>query len=661
MTTTRKILVWWMIAIFLPMIVQTAAAAQSEQQAAATSTGLYCIQVSAFGQLSSAETAVSRLREKGCDPFYLYEDVGSKGMWYRVYVGRHTTREAAREAAGLLVEKGIVKDYILRKMDIPKEALYALNLQQMDVSTADFVSPDKSPSGPRHEAYQAPSADGEIKPVMAAAAVAEPLKAVSESDPEAAVDDAAESTIVRLSMLDAIRHSLEGNREISVVAYEPKQAQAQIENTESVYDPLLFADSTWRRDPNLDSSVIDIVTEDDGRTRAGIRKPLKTGGSISTYLESRYADLNNAAFPRTYKNIVAPTVELQQPLLNNIGSKQEQTAIKIANFQANISDAEFRLKVIDVANRVARVYWKLHLSSELIAINRANLDMAEEVYRREAERHAGGISQLLDVERARSNAQVRRSTWLRSKEEYQLAMDRLKLLLNWEEVTIDSDSLVIPVELPRTTFVEVDETSAIETALANRPEIMKARQELMIREVDTQLAAHQRLPKLDAFGRYSLSGYGDTSSDAWSDVSLNDDDAWEVGIQFEWAIGNRGADARYRKKSLGRSQAKAQLRRVQDEIKIDVKQVLHRLETISREIESNRLAKQAAEKVVEGEFTRFDIGQTSNEELLRAQDLLAATSRSLARATSEYNTASHELTRVQGLLPEGISIEQANR
>ena len=108
-------------------------------------------------------------------------------------------------------------------------------------------------------------------------------------------------------------------------------------------------------------------------------------------------------------------------------------------------------------------------------------------------------------------------------------------------------------------------------------------------------------------------------------------------------------------------QANAQLKRVKDEIKLDVKQVLHRLATARGEIEANRSAKEAAEKVVEGEFTRFDIGQTSNEELLRAQDLLAMTSRSFARAVADYNTTIQELTRAQGVLPEGVSIEEVVR
>ncbi|MDJ0912971.1 MAG: TolC family protein [Desulfobacterales bacterium] len=466
-----------------------------------------------------------------------------------------------------------------------------------------------------------------------------------------------ESNRIRLTLLDAIRYSFEGNREIKVVSYEPQKAHAQIEGAESVFDASLFADSKYRRDPNLVSSINDVVSEDDSRTQAGIRKPLTTGGTFSTYLESRYGELKNADFDRTFKHVVSPTIELQQPLLKNIGSKQEKTAIKIANFQANISDAEFRQKVNNVTNKVAVVYWKLYLFKELVAINRKNFDMAEEVHRREAERYDRGISQQLDVARARSNAQARRSTWLRSLEEYQLAMDRLKLLLNWRVLKIDSDAQIIPVETPKTTPIVVDEIEAVGKAIKNRPEVIKAQQELMIRTADQELAAHQRLPKLDAYGRYGISGYGAEYDEAWSDIAFNEDNTWEVGIQFEWPIGNRLARSRFNKTSLSRKQANAQLKRIKDGIMLDVKQVLHRLATVKGEIEANRLAKEAAEKVVEGEFARFDIGQTTNEELLRAQDLLAVTSRSYARAIADYNTAIQDLATAQGVLPDGIVME----
>jgi hypothetical protein len=37
------------------------------------------------------------------------------------------------------------------------------------------------------------------------------------------------------------------------------------------------------------------------------------------------------------------------------------------------------------------------------------------------------------------------------------------------------------------------------------------------------------------------------------------------------------------------------------------------------------------------------------------------TSRSFARAIEDYNTTIHELTRAQGILPDGVTIEEAVR
>jgi len=47
----------------------------------------------------------------------------------------------------------------------------------------------------------------------------------------------------------------------------------------------------------------------------------------------------------------------------------------------------------------------------------------------------------------------------------------------------------------------------------------------------------------------------------------------------------------------------------------------------SEEVEVTRRAKIAAEETVKGENVRFELGQTANEDLLRAQDVLAAAER----------------------------------
>ncbi len=309
-------------------------------------------------------------------------------------------------------------------------------------------------------------------------------------------------------------------------------------------------------------------------------------------------------------------------------------------------------------NRVAKVYWKLYQFKELINISRESLEMAEEVLRHEAERLDRGISQPMDVARAQTSVQQRRSTLIRSQEEYNIAMDRLKLLINWEQFRLDTELRVVPIEPPQTEPLAVDEAEVTAMALANRSEILKAKQEQMIRQADENLASHQRLPTLDAYGRYSVSGYDGDFEGAVEEVGFNDEDIWEVGVNFEIPIGNRAANARYRKKILARQQMENIIKRLEDDIRLDVKQVLHSIAAARGEIQSTRLALDAAAKVVEGESTRFDIGQTSNLELLRAQDLWALSSRNFTRAVVDYNLALHDLERAQGILPKGITIEE---
>ena len=463
---------------------------------------------------------------------------------------------------------------------------------------------------------------------------------------------------VRLSLFDAIRHGLEKNPEIQVVAFTPQQAQEDLADAESVFDPEFFTEGTYRRDPNLQSSVTRVVMEDDNLLQTGVRKPLGTGGSVSGALALNYGDLRNAEVDRTYRYTFAPTFEIRQPLLKNFGGREEKAAIKIANYQMGISKETFRRKVIDIATRISRSYWQLYLLLDYLLIDRQNFEMAAEVYRRETVRVMEGLSQQLDAERARSNAESRRGNLIKSKERLRVGTDQLKLLINWSNVNIDSHVNISPTDAPDTEPLEVNEKEVVEKAFQHRPELLQAKQRVSIRKVEEDLSQHLKLPVLDVFGRYAVSGYGREFSDAVDDTAFNDEDAWAAGLNFEYPLGNRSVEARARRKELDRRQSEKQVARLKKQIKQEIKEVLSAIGYAKGKIKSTQIARESARNVVEGEFARFEIGQTTNVELLRAQDLLAATSRSFIRAIVDYNIALAELKRVQGELPQGLSIDE---
>ena len=56
------------------------------------------------------------------------------------------------------------------------------------------------------------------------------------------------------------------------------------------------------------------------------------------------------------------------------------------------------------------------------------------------------------------------------------------------------------------------------------------------------------------------------------------------------------------------------------------------------------------------ENARFELGQKTNEELLRAQDLLAGTEQDYVRAIVNYNTSLTSLNRAKGTILKALGI-----
>jgi cell division septation protein DedD len=67
----------------------------------------YTLQVGSFSRERSAEELVARLKDKGHEAYMTEVDLGSKGVWYRVRVGRFPTEHAAKWARLDLVRDGL--------------------------------------------------------------------------------------------------------------------------------------------------------------------------------------------------------------------------------------------------------------------------------------------------------------------------------------------------------------------------------------------------------------------------------------------------------------------------------------------------------------------------------------------------------------------------
>ena len=95
----------------------------------------YTVQVSAFQEESEAESLVSKLRDKDFPAYYVRADLGKKGIWYRVRLGRFSTEsKAVQVGKDFKAEEKL--DYFITVFQTPENSDYKILL--------DGESPDTS-------------------------------------------------------------------------------------------------------------------------------------------------------------------------------------------------------------------------------------------------------------------------------------------------------------------------------------------------------------------------------------------------------------------------------------------------------------------------------------------------------------------------------------
>jgi cell division septation protein DedD len=98
-----------------PQPTATVAAQPSPAPASVATGGSYIIQVASVQKIDGAQDLIGRLSKNGYPAFVEKTDLGSKGVWYRVYVGPFASKSAADGAASTLRVSPLASSPIVRK------------------------------------------------------------------------------------------------------------------------------------------------------------------------------------------------------------------------------------------------------------------------------------------------------------------------------------------------------------------------------------------------------------------------------------------------------------------------------------------------------------------------------------------------------------------
>jgi outer membrane protein TolC len=365
-------------------------------------------------------------------------------------------------------------------------------------------------------------------------------------------------------------------------------------------------------------------------------------GTTKSTTNSGFATLN----PALSSSI---SINFTQPLIKNRGVYVNRLSLMTARSRYRKSEYDLRTALIQMVVAAENAYWDVIQARENLRVQESARQLAEESLKlSQKELELGAISpldiynpqqQLAGAELAVTDA---RFSLLQSENALRRQMG----------ADLDSQVRVLPVVLTETLDVPVDSISIdgeeeIRRAMANRPELKSAAQSLDVDDLTIQQARNGLLPDLSLIGAYTSQGIGGvlyhrtnifaadgTASSILTTVPGGFGDAltqmfglgypvYLFGLNLRLPIRSRSASADMADALVAKKRDALAVRTTEQQVRLDVGNAVVSLEGSREAAKLAITARDFAQKYLDAENQKFQLGVDTMFFVLQAQKALA--------------------------------------
>jgi len=319
-----------------------------------------------------------------------------------------------------------------------------------------------------------------------------------------------------------------------------------------------------------------------------------------------------------------------------------------------------------VAN-VRNAYWDLVFAQSAVDVAQRATDLADKLVEDNQARVEVGTLAPLDIVQAQAEAATRRQNLAAAEAGAQTAEIALKRFL----VSGTDDPLwrqtLRPVDLPSLQPPPADVEGAIRNALAQRTDVLNTRKTLDVNDVNIRFFRDQSLPDLDLNASYGAQGIGGTFFrrsgsgiesqvvgtipggffDALSVLRQRDYPNWNFSVTLSYPLMGSQADAQLARARLQRNQSLTRLRALEVQVAAEVANAALTVQSNLKRVEAATAARELAQKRLEAEQSKFDVGMTTNFFVVQAQRDLRDAQNSELRALADYRKSLVNFERAQ--------------
>lgn len=455
---------------------------------------------------------------------------------------------------------------------------------------------------------------------------------------------------VELTLADVIYRTLAHNYAIQVAGFLPAIEAARLVQAEAAFDAVFFFNFTNDKRDTPTASQLQATQTELRRFSTGFRKLLSTGATGTVTYNWNRTDTNLAFATLNPSFTQDVQFQIRQPFLRNFGIDATRAQILLRRVDRDIGFQQLRRAIRDALVDAETAYWQLLFARRVVTFQAELLAVTQQLYDNYLARGGFDVypAQLAQV---RAQLESRRADFVRAVSAVKDAEDELKRRMNDPDLNFSEDIEIIPVTEPAYAPIVLDRVEQIQAALDYRSELREARLRVESARVAVGLAKNQALPRFDVTFTYAVQGLGESSDDAFDQVTQNNFHNYVVGVEFEWPLGNRGPRAAWREQRLRYAQAVTAVRQTIEEIIVDVNTSLRRIFTDYEQIPSRALAVVSSDEFLAAIQAREESKSPTQLDLeLNAQARLAADRQNLLQALVDYNLAITNLERAKGTL-----------
>ena len=506
--------------------------------------------------------------------------------------------------------------------------------------------------------------------VFLSLALAGPAKAASDYDPGRL-----------LSLQEALFRGLEKNFDLQAERLNIPIGREDVTVEAARFDPVAdaAASAAVERTPTASDSFDDAYARRrQYAATAGLSKEFQTGFDTRLALETARLSSNSSSVGLDPEYRTFLFLDFTQPLLRDFGKAVNTADLRIADQRLQ----QARFGYLDQAQRLAEeielAYFELARAHEILRLRIESRELASELLEGNRDKFEAGIVPITEVQEAETAVAARDEQVVFSRQQLETAAYRLKNLLEIGHEDPLAADLLFTEALPDIESDWPPLEAAMTAALSGRPDLERLRLEIVSRDIRLAYYQNQKLPRLDLEASLGVNGLsGDLSDSPTSGARTNsggywhsldqaasgDGYAWFAGLRLEYPLGNRAAEARYRRAGHEKRQALYSLKSLENTVETEVRNALSTVERVFERVQVAERFQRLADITLGQEMERLQEGLTDTFRILDFQAAVIEARVRKANAQIDFHQGMASLYRAMGanLERRGIVHALANK